>query len=51
MAINNPSSERAVSVIDKVDSKPPVGKWKVSNIFVDPETGRLTVEYDDGVEE
>ncbi len=49
MAINNPVSEHAIIVEDKIDSKPPVGKYKVTNLFVDPETGRLTVVYDDEV--
>lgn len=28
-------------------SKPPSGKYKVTNLYVDPSNGRLTVEYDD----
>jgi hypothetical protein len=30
-----------------MESVPPTGKFKVTNLFVDPSTGRLTVEYDD----
>jgi hypothetical protein len=26
---------------------PPVGKYRVNNLFVDPETGKLEVEYED----
>ena len=28
-------------------SNPPSGKYKVVNLFVDPSSGRLTVQYDD----
>lgn len=31
----------------EVESKAPVGKYKVTNIYVDPATGKLVVEYDD----
>lgn len=27
-------------------SSPPSGKCKVTNLYVDPDTGKLTVEYD-----
>ena len=30
-----------------VTSNPPSGKYKVTNIYVDPVTGKLTVQYDD----
>ena len=30
-----------------LDSAPPIGKYTVTNLFVEPSTGRLTVEYDD----
>ena len=30
-----------------VRSNPPAGKCKVTNLFVDPATGRLEVEWDD----
>ena len=30
-----------------VVSLPPQGKYKVTNIYVDPVSGRLTVNYDD----
>ena len=31
-----------------VISRPPDGKYKVMNLYVDPDTGRLTIEYDTG---
>lgn len=34
---------------DKI-SRPPDGKHKVINIFVDPSSGKFVVEYDDGEE-
>lgn len=27
-------------------SSPPSGKYKIVNIYVDPETGKIVVEYD-----
>lgn len=30
-----------------IESSPPSGKYRVTNLFVDPATGRLTVQYDD----
>jgi len=32
---------------DAIVSSPPSEKYKVTNLFVDPSTGKLTVEYDD----
>ena len=32
---------------DSIASSAPVGKYKVVNMYVDPSTGKLTVEYDD----
>jgi len=37
----NVGSEGIVSV-------PPLGKLKVKNLYVDPDTGKLKVDYDDG---
>lgn len=35
-------------VVDGViASQPPSGKYKVTNLYVDPVTGKLVVEYDD----
>ena len=39
--------ELIVSYKDNVTTTPPVDKYKVKNLFVDPETGKLEVEYDD----
>jgi len=36
-----------VIIKDQVVTSPPQGKNKVTNLFVDPETGKLEVEYDD----
>lgn len=36
-----------VKEITGVESIPPSGKYPVRNFYVDPSTGRLTVEYDD----
>ena len=32
---------------DVLQSQPPSGKYVVTNLFFDPSTGKLTVEYDD----
>jgi len=32
---------------DSIASEAPAGKYKVTNMYVDPATGTLTVEYDD----
>ena len=29
-------------------SNPPEGKWKVTNLYVDPQTGKFLADYDDG---
>jgi hypothetical protein len=29
-------------------SRPPLGQFRVTNLYVDPATKKLTVEYDDG---
>lgn len=31
----------------RIESVPPTGKCRVTNIFVDPGTGKLVVQYDD----
>ena len=41
--LQNPSGESSVVIV----SVPPNGKYKVTNIYVDPDTGRTVVEYDD----
>lgn len=28
------------------ESKPPSGKCKIINIYIDPETGKVVIEYD-----
>ena len=30
-----------------IPSNPPTGKCKVLNIYVDPDTGKLVIEYED----
>jgi hypothetical protein len=40
-----------VTEVTGVESAPPSGKCPVKNLYVDPSTGRLTVEYDDIPEE
>jgi len=34
---------------DEIRSDPPAGKYKVTNLYVDPATGHLEVEYDDNL--
>jgi hypothetical protein len=34
---------------DIAKSTPPSGKRSVTNVYVDPATGKLVVEYDDGL--
>lgn len=29
-----------------IKSEPPIGKYKVTNLYVDPENGKLTVEFE-----
>jgi len=36
-----------VKEITGIETAPPTGKYRVTNLFVDPDTGRFTVEYDD----
>ena len=31
---------------DGIKSTPPSGKYRVTNLYVDPDTGKLTVEFD-----
>lgn len=28
------------------ESKPPLGRYKIVNMFIEPETGKIVVEYD-----
>ena len=37
-----------VKLEEKLPSKPPSGKCKVTNIYVDPDTGKMVVCYDIG---
>jgi len=46
IAYEEPTSPPSAEV-NLIVSEPPLGKCKVSNIFVDPSNGKLTVEYDD----
>jgi hypothetical protein len=39
--------ENLATIYPGLVSSPPVGKYPVTNLFVDPGTGRLTVEYND----
>jgi len=42
------SIPRGVAAVDNVvASAPPPGKCKVTNIYVDPDTGKLVIKYDD----
>lgn len=41
------SIPQGVAAVDKVASDPPPGKCKVTNIYVDPDTGKLVIKYDD----
>jgi len=36
-----------VQTTDGLTVAPPTGKYQVTNLYVDPDTGRLVVEYDD----
>ena len=36
-----------VQTTDGLNVAPPTGKCQVTNLYVDPDTGRLVVEYDD----
>jgi len=36
-----------VTEVTGIETTPPTGKYRVTNLFVDPDTGRFTVEYDD----
>ena len=50
---NGNTIELEISVVykDTVKTDPPEGKYKVKNLFVDPSTGKLEVEYEDIPEE
>jgi len=51
--ILQPGESAVISTDDRteealvVKSIPPKGKYEVVNVYVDPKTGRMTVEYDD----
>ena len=34
-------------ITTKINSNPPVGKCKITNIYVDPITGKTIIEYED----
>lgn len=36
---------------DSIPTEPPQGKYKVKNLWVHPDTGKLEVEYEDTPEE
>ena len=40
-----------ISKADGVKSVAPAGKCRITNIYVDPETGRTVIEYEDVPEE
>ena len=50
-----PAAEKDVSLtghklleaVNVIISDPPSGKYRVINLYVDPDTGKLTVKYDD----
>ena len=44
---NGDTIEFTVVVDDHISTDPPVGKYKVRNLWVDPATGKLDVDYDD----
>jgi hypothetical protein len=45
---NDPHVNEDGNPVEVIGSYPPTGMFKVTNIFVDPETGFLAVQYDDG---
>ena len=36
-----------LTVVEGIESKPPSGKCKINNIYVDPDLGKQITEYDD----
>ena len=36
-----------VTEVTGITTIPPVGKYRITNIYVDPDTGRVNIEYDD----
>lgn len=45
---NNGNNEQELGDgVNHLPSTPPTGKCVVTNLFVDPDTGRLIVEYED----
>ena len=48
VTIHNGGTVKVEVVIkNQVETNPPAGKYRVTNLYVDPVTGRLEVEYDD----
>ena len=45
--IDKSGSLHETSIPIGIGTNPPTGKYKVTNLWVDPLTGKLTVEYDD----
>lgn len=43
----NSNNGSSVNLEDYIETDPTQGKYKVKNLYVDPDTGRLTVEYED----
>ena len=44
-------NQGSIGVQPTLKSDPPTGKYKVINLYVDPATGKLIIEYDDIPEE
>lgn len=36
------------NLLNVVESRPPAGHYRVKNLYVDRDTGKLVVEFDDG---
>lgn len=48
VSIDPEGNFQAKNCKELVHSVPPEGFYRVTNLFVNPETGKLEVEYDDG---
>lgn len=42
------SKRTTVGLRTNIESNPPRGMYRVTNLYIDPSTGKLTIEYDDG---
>jgi len=50
LGIDNSQDESSIDYILKtraIKSDPPTGSYKVTNLYVDPDSGKLVVEFDD----